>query len=269
MRVAQMRLLSRGRHIQDGYNALPDARFLEEGLCMWMRLFALILFALLSGCASQTIQRKDGSVSEREFSVSNLAKSDIDMISELTQREVVKGLKVLTEKLYKRNPQEYKKAGLESIDAATARIFEHLDKGKESPIALMNWQDNFAVAFQESYSGDRVFAFMSALTGMVMASYDYKTAFYVADRLEPQKLYNSARNIEVAVWKLSSAKLANGNKVLITNSMEGDVQNLSYEREFGKLIATQDLLALMIEDRSSRTFTRALQNAAAFRFLPI
>lgn len=224
---------------------------------------------LLAGCAGQPIQRKDGSSSEREFSMSDLAKTDVDMISELTQREVFKGLRLLTEKLYRRNPQEYRKAGLESVEAATARIFEHLDKGRESPIALMNWQENFGVALQEGYNGDRVFAFMAALTGMVMASYEYKTAFYLADRLDPQKLYNCARNIEVAVWKLSNARLASGSRMLVTNSMEGEVQNLSFEREFGKLIAQQDLLALILEDRGNRAITRAIQNAAALRFLPI
>ena len=229
----------------------------------------VVAAVLVAGCAGQQIHRKDGSSSQRDFEMSNLVKTEVDMISELTQREVYKELKLITEKLYRRNPQEYKKAGLPSVEAATARIFEHLDMGKDSPIALMNWQDNFGVAFQESYNGDRVFAFMAALTGMVMASYDYKTAFYVTDQLDPQKLYNCARNIEVAVWKLSNAKLANGNKVLVTNSIEGDVQNLSFEREFGKLIADQDLLALIIEDRSSRTITRAIQNATAFRFLPI
>lgn len=229
----------------------------------------VLVVMLLAGCAGQQIQRKDGSTSERQFAMSNLAKTEVDMIGELTQREVIKSLKLITEKLYKRNPQEYKKAGLESVEAASARIFDHLDKGKDSPIALMNWQDNFGVAFQDAYNGDRVFAFMAALTGMVMASYDYKTSFYLADRLEPQKLYNCARNIEVALWKLSNAKLASGAKVLVTNSIEGDVQNLSFEREFGKLISQQDLLALIIEDRSSRTISRAIQNAAAFRFLPI
>jgi len=229
----------------------------------------LAALLVLTGCAGQQIQRKDGSTSEREFSVSNLAKTDVDMISELTQREIIKSLKLVTEKLYKRNPQEYKKAGLESAEAAMARIFDHLDKGRDSPIALMNWQDNFGVAFQEAYNGDRVFAFMAALTGMVMASYEHKMAFYLTDRLEPQKLYNCARNIEVAVWKLSNAKLANGSKVLVTNSIDGDVQNLSFEREFGKIIAQQDMLALIIEDRSNRAISRAIQNAAAFRFLPI
>lgn len=228
-------------------------------------LFAFIA-VLLAGCAGQDIQRKDGSTTSRPFSLSNLAKSDVDMISELTQREALRSIRLLAEKLYRRNPQEYRKAGLESPEAAAARIFEHLDKGRESPLALMNWQDNFGLAFQEGYNGDRVYAFMSAMTAMTLAAYDFKTAFFMTDSLNPQKLYNSARNIEVAVWKLSSAKLANGNRVLVSNSLEGDVQNLSFEREFGKLIATQDLLALIIEDRTSRSINRVVQGLV---FLPI
>ena len=109
---------------------------------------------------------------------------------------------------------------------------------------------------------------MSALTTMLMASYNHKTEFFLPDELSAQKLYNSARNIEAAVWKLSNAKLGSG-RFLISNSMDGDVQNLSFEREFGKLIAQQDLLALLIEDKSNRSISRVFQNAASFVFLPI
>lgn len=226
----------------------------------------LLIAALSAGCANQEIQRKDGTKSGKEFSLGNLAKTDVDMIAELTQREVLRGLRLLAEKLYRRNPQEYRKAGLDSPEAAAARVFEHLDRGRESPLALMNWQDNFGLAFQEGYNGDRVYAFISALTAMVMAAYEHKTAFYMTDSLDAQKLYNSARNIEVAVWKLSNAKLASGARVLVSNSLEGEVQNLSFEREFGKLIAAQDLLALIIEDRGSRSINRVLQGLV---FLPI
>ncbi len=236
-----------------------------------MKIPVLLMLAvlLLGGCAGQEIHRKDGIKPDRGFSLSNLAKTDIDMITELTQKEVMHSLRILAEKLYRRNPQEYRKAGLDNPDAAVARIFQYVDKGKESPLALMNWQDNFRLAFQEGYNGDRVYAFMSALTAMVMASYGYKTSFYLTDSLDAQKLYNCARNIEVAVWMLSNEKLPNGTKVLLTNSMDGDVQNLSFEREFGKIIADQDLLALIIEDRSNRTINRVLENVASFAFLPI
>ncbi len=228
----------------------------------------LLLFAL-TGCANQEIQRKDGVASARSFSPTNLAKIDGDMMAEINQREMLKNLKLLTDKLYRRNPQEFRKAGQESAEAASARIFEQVPEWAESPLTQPNWEENFQLAFLESYGGDRVYAFMSALTSMLMASYDYKTEIFLTDSLSAQKLYNSARNIEVAVWKLSNAKLPNGAKVLLSNSIEGDVANLSFEREFGKLIAQQDLLALIIEDQSNRSISRVFQNVAAFVFLPI
>jgi hypothetical protein len=52
-------------------------------------------------------------------------------------------------------------------------------------------------------------------------------------------------------------------------ALDGDAQNLSFEREFGKLIAQQDLLALVMEERTQRTVTRVLQNVATFVFIPI
>ena len=239
-----------------------------------MRLMSIALLfplamLLLGGCAHQDIQRSDGGTSAREFSVANLAKTDIDIASELTQREALKTLRLLTEKLYRRNPQEYHKAGLETVEAATARLFDEIPKWPESHLAKLNWEENFKLAFLDGYSGDRVHAFMSGLTSMVMASYNHKTQVFITEDLSAQKLYNSARNIEVAVWKLSNAKQANGNRYLVSNTLEGDVPNLSYEREFGKLIAYQDLLAIVIEDRSNRAISRVFQGAASFIFLPI
>lgn len=236
---------------------------------MRLSLSLLLAVLLLSGCANQDIKRKDGSKSAREFSVANLAKSDVDVACEMAQRETLKSLRLLTEKLYKRNPQEYRKAGMDSVDAATARLFDELPKWPESHLAKLNWEESFKLTFLEGYTGDRVYAFMSALTSMVMASYEHKSQFYVTDELSAQKLYNSARNVEIAVWKLSNAKLPSGAKYLVTNTLDGEIANLSFEREFGKLIADQDLLALLIEDRSNRAITRTLQGVASFVFLPI
>lgn len=234
------------------------------------KIYPLLLsLVLLSGCANQGIQRKDGSSSARGFAVSNLVKNDADILTEITQRELLKSLRLLTEKLYRRNPQEYRKSGHESVEAATAQLFEQPPKWSESPLARLNWDENFKLAFLEGYTGDRVHAFMSALTTMLMAAYNHKTEFFLPDELSAQKFYNSARNIEVAVWKLSSARLGNGGKYLISNSVEGETQNLSFEREFGKLIALQDTLALFIEDRSNRSISRVFQSATTFVFLPI
>lgn len=237
--------------------------------CNMHLFFTFFLLIALTGCASEGIQRKDGVASARAFSPADLAKGAADMMAELSQRESLKSLKLLTEKLYRRNPQEFRKSGQESAEAASARIFEQIPKWAESPSNQPNWEENFKLAFLEGYSGDRVQAFMSALTSMLLASYNYKTEFFLTDTLSAQKLYNSARNIEVAVWKLSNAKQPNGTKVLLSNSMEGEIANLSFEREFGKLIAQQDMMALIIEDTSNRSISRAFQGVATFVFLPI
>jgi hypothetical protein len=230
---------------------------------------AILLVIALTGCASQEIQRKDGVSSARAFSPANLAKSEADMIAEINQREMLKSLLRISEKLYRRNPRELLKSGQASEESASARLFEALPTWANKTASPPNWEENFHLAFLEDYAGDRVAVFMTALTSMLMAAYEYKTEIFLTDSLSAQKLYNSARNIEIAIWKLSNARLLSGEKILISNSMDGEVVNLSFEREFGKLIAHQDLLALVIEDKGNRSISRVFQNVAAFVFLPI
>ena len=233
-------------------------------------VWALVLVSgLLAGCANGTIQRKDGGQSQRSFVIENIAKSDVDQVTEITQREVLRHLRVLTEKLYRRNPAEFRKAGLPSAEVATEQLFANLVAWPTSALRRSDWERDFRAAFREDFAGDRVHAYMSAMLAMVMTAYDHKQAFYITDQIDAQKLYNSARNIEMAVWKLSNARTAEGVPILLTNSMDSEIQNLSYEREFGKLIAAQDLLALFIEDSSNRVISRTLQNMASFVFLPL
>ncbi|NWG86773.1 MAG: hypothetical protein HXY26_04555 [Hydrogenophilaceae bacterium] len=235
---------------------------------MRIAILVALMLVLSAGC-SQPIKRKDGANSARNFAVGNLAKAEADMLTEINQREVIKSLRLLTEKLYRRNPQEYRKAGHDSVEAATRQLFAEIERWPESELAKLNWEQSFRQSFNEDFSGDRVQAFMGGLLSMVMSAYNHKTEFYLIDELDAQKLYNSARNVETAVWKLSTAKQAGGAKFLLTNSIEGEVQNLSFEREFAKIIALQDLLALYVEDRDNRSITRVVQSAASFVFLPI
>ena len=45
--------------------------------------------------------------------------------------------------------------------------------------------------------------------------------------------------------------------------------NLSLEREFGKLVAYQDALALVMAQRTNRTIRRVSQSLATAVFLPL
>ena len=104
---------------------------------------------------------------------------------------------------------------------------------------------------------------------MIFLAYNEKTQFYLTDSFDPQKLYNSARNIEIAAWKLANTRDGRGEPLLLSNDLAGDVRNLSFEREFGKMIAYQDVMAQIAAQRTNRVIRRVVQSLATAAFLPI
>ncbi len=104
---------------------------------------------------------------------------------------------------------------------------------------------------------------------MVLKAYNGKQSFYLTDELNPQKLYNVARNIEITVWMLSHNRDSRGELFLISNETNGEIDNLSYERLFGKLIALQDSMALIIAESENRQIKTVIQAVASMVFLPI
>lgn len=234
------------------------------------RVLIIAMISALAACADAPIQRKDGSYSKREFSVARMAKGDIDEVVEAHQRAMLASLKALALKFYKRNPREYRKDGHATPEAAVARLFEPLTNWEQATERLLDWESRLRDAWRADYAGDRVAALMQGLVRMGMASYGDRTEFYMLSQVDPQKFYNSARNIEAVAWKVANARDSAGELVLVSNSMvPGQDQNLSFEREFGKLIATQDTLAMIIEDKSSRVIRTGVVNVASMLFLPI
>ena len=72
------------------------------------------------------------------------------------------------------------------------------------------------------------------------------------------------------MWKLATTRNATGEPVLLSNGIDPNgVPNLSFEREFGKLIGIGDTLARIIEDKSNRAIRFGVVNAATMIFLPI
>lgn len=204
-------------------------------------------------------------------SPAQFAKTDIDRIADLHRRELQAGLQRLADKLYKRNPREWKKGGHASREAALARLATLPAPAPGTPrdAALV------LAGLREDYPGDRVAAFCGGLLQMVGDAFDGKTEFFLTDDLDAQKLYNAARNLEIAAWKLAHARrtqveadLPAGTPLLFSNEM-GAVPNLSFEREFGRMIGSLDLLSQIIADKTSRTVVKVVQNLATAVFLPI
>ncbi|WP_018508204.1 hypothetical protein [Thiobacillus thioparus] len=231
----------------------------------------LLTALLLVACSSSAIQRKDGSSSSvRSFSLRDLAKSDVDEVIEIHQQAALASLKTLTLKLYRRNPSEWRKSGYASADEATETLFKPLSHWHLSSHKDLDWQASLRDAWREEYTGDRVKALMDGLLVMHMAAFNHRTEFYLLSDVDAQKLYNAARNTEAVVWKLATTRNSHNAPLLLSNGTDGnDVINLSFEREFGKLIGNQDTLARIVEDKSNRAIRFGVVNLTSMVFLPV
>ncbi|MCP4042144.1 MAG: hypothetical protein GY731_09355, partial [Gammaproteobacteria bacterium] len=218
-----------------------DATFIWAHLHnLRMVLVFLLLLPLLSACVSQTAQKNDQT---QPFNFRDLGKSDIDLVVETHQREVFRHLRLLMEKLYRRNPRELKKNGEHSMEEKIELVFGKNRNWRSEELQGKTGTDVIHVAFHNGYRGDRVLAFSVGLTSMLYAAYNNQSEFFIIDEVDPQKLYNSARNVEIAVWKLGNDRNPRGRPYLLSNSLPGESRNLSFERLFGKIIGLQDTLA--------------------------
>jgi hypothetical protein len=226
-------------------------------------LLSLTLLAL-DGCVTQP--GADGQA-ETRFDPRYLAKTEIDRVIDANRAEVMASLRRVTEKFYRRNPAEWKKSGQPGLDAAIDRLFSGTTDFPE----LGEQSEGAAVlhAFSADYTGDRVLAVMAGLVGMVDAAFEHKDFFYALDGLDEQKLYNCARNVEIAVWKISSTRGMNGQALLISNELDRDNPNLSFEREFGRIIGLLDFMSKIVADGHGRSITRLTQSVATAVFLPV
>lgn len=222
---------------------------------------------LLYGCA-QSGTRQDGP-NAGPFNIASLGKTDIGQVLEVSVREQRAYLRRLMEKLYRRNPRELSRSPFPDAESNISRLFDRKHDWRFRELDNKTGAEAIHLALNPSYAGDRVFAFMVGLASMIMASYEYKSEFYLFDSVDPQKLYNSARNIEIADWKLEHDLDVAGKPYLYTNSLAGEPANLSFERLFGKLIALQDTMAIVIAGKTNRVIRKVLQDMATAVFLPV
>jgi hypothetical protein len=237
--------------------------------------FTLLLTLLSAGCAtvpeSGAVPKKSVPQQQDRSTINQLGKSDFDRMADVEIRENTESLRTLMLKLYKRNPAELKKSTSDSADKMATWVFEGGAQHQYQFPEINNLQTTDAIflAFKPEYHGDRVLSFIVGLHTMLLKAHNDKTDFYFTDSIDPQRVYNVARNIEIAAWKLSNARKEDGTLYLLTNEINETEKNLSFEREFGKIIGRTDLYAISLAEKSQRFISRVMQNLATAVFLPI
>ncbi len=219
---------------------------------------ALVVAALaMPGCAGGN------------FAVKNLAKTDVDLVADAHYQTSQQLLRDLTVKLYRRNPRELAKTPGATVEQRVEQLFA--SPGVQQPAELQGARGVAAMelASDPGYTGDRVFATIFGLNTMLREAYGGKSEFFIFDELDQQKLYHSARNIEILVWRLNTRRDGRGKPLLLTNSLPGEPPNLSFERRFGKLISIQDMLARIIAQKQKRLINVVTHTLASMAFIPL
>lgn len=221
-----------------------------------------LLILSLTGCAQKL---------GRPFDIKNLAKSDMDLITDIHIAEVRQITERLLIKLYKRNPRELKKVPGMTIDQRVHQLMA--EQRPQNGFRELGGMDGIALlplAFSTEFEGDRVFALMAGVTGMISASYNHQTEFFLLDDIDQQKLYNCARNLEKIAWLLNNRRDDQGHLLLLSNGMNANgVPNYSYERLLSQMILIQDMMALMVADSTNRNINQVVHSMASMTFFPI
>ena len=238
-----------------------------------MRFLCLITACcLVCACATSAPPIEGKPIPERgdRSSASQLTKNDFDRMADVELAENTQSLRNLMLKLYKRNPNQLAKSTSDNAEKMTEWVFENELQHHWQFKEIINKQGTDAIflAFDANYQNDRVLPFIVGLQTMLAKAHGNKTEFYLTDKIEPQNIYNVARNIEIAAWKLSNARDAEGNLYLLTNEISDKDRNLSFEREFGKMIGRTDLYAIALAEKSQRLISRVIQSIATAVFLP-
>ena len=232
-----------------------------------MKILILICTLLIYSCSGSTLQKKDSTQYDKG-SINQFGKSDFDRMADYEIRENIESLKILMLKFYKKNPNQLKKSTSDNAEKMTNWVFngDHNWKFKK----INNAQDINALnqVFDDDFKGDRVLSLITGLYTMLIKAHGNKKEFYIFDSLDPQKIYNASRNIEIIVWKLKSKKNKEGKPYLLSNEINSLETNLSFEREFGKMIGRTDYFAFTLSEKTERAVTRVIQNFTTGIFLP-
>jgi len=234
---------------------------------------ALLAAALLgmAGCASNA-STKRGEVQGETYTMGEWLQSDGNRVTQIAMHANEASLMLLADKLYRRNPREWRKTAA-TREAALAQVKASVFESKPWP--PLNGQRDVAalsLALAPDFEGDRVAAFIIACADTIVTAHGGKHDFYYLDGVDPQHIYNAARDMEIALWLLASRRDARGQPLLLANEIGAQERNLSFEREFGKIIARLDFLAVYASERYRRAgidYVHGLLMAPVLAFLPV
>ena len=241
------------------------------GMKKYSRWFLTLLPLICAGC-KPTPPVNGHVVPEARLTKGQLIQSDPNRMANLEIRNNLDTLYLLMDKLYKRNPSEWKKSGAASREEAEARVRNAIDQHTALPGLTERDTKAMQLALDANFKGDRVDTLIYGLGDMLITAHGGKRVMYLIDGLDAQRVYNAARNVEIAMWLLAQRKDSAGHPLLLSNALSEHDQNLSYERLFGSMIGRTDLVAEFTAEKYRRAvidYGQSFFGGQFLQFLPV
>ncbi len=230
----------------------------------------LICLLFLAACSSVPVKKE---IHGSEFDAGQTVQSDANRAANLAMRNNLESLSLLLEKFYRRNPAQWKKTDARSLEDARKKVIEAMSNNQPLPgLDDRKSVDTLPLAFDRDFQGDRAGVLVYSIGTMLIEAYGGRTQLYLIHGLDAQKLANAAWNIEVAMWMLSSRTDDQGKPLLLSNEISANGRNLSFEREFGRMVGRLELLAQMNDEkyrRSAINYVQGIVGAPLLQFLPL
>ena len=194
----------------------------------------------------------------------NLGKSDIDLVSDLHIQALRTHIQDLALALYSKNPNELGKVPNLSLENRLAQILNHPTDISYRELNYKHSVPAIELAFDRSYRGDRVFALLLGINSMLKFSYNNNDELFLLDELDPQQLYDSARNLERITWRIRN-ETRNGKALINLGAVHGQG---TFEDSLSRMVSIQDMMAEIIAAKTQRVVNKAVHGATSL-LIPI
>lgn len=216
----------------------------------------MILVVAMACCACTSVKQP----------LKNLAKTNMDMISDIHIQVLKTHMQELSLALYTNNPTQLGKVPNLSLENRISQIINHSTDVYYRESDYQQSIEAIELAFTPNYRGDRVFVLLLGINSMLKQSYNNLEEVFMFDNLDPQKLYDSARNLERVAWQLHDA--ATREKALISLGPTPTSERNSIEYTLIRMAGIQDMMAKIIASKTQRMINTAVQNATTI-LIPI
>lgn len=192
--------------------------------------------------------------------IRNIGKSEIDMVADLHLKKINTFINSLTVSLYKNNPEELNKGHTKDMEARLYQIINHSLDVSYIEINYLKGVDAIKLVLDKNYQGDRVFALMVGISGMLERSYNGHKELFITDTLDPQKLYSSAVNLQRIQYILNDQ-----NSFL---NLGDDREKHNFNNMIIRLATIQDMMAEIFANRNHSHINKILHGTTAM-LIPI